>query len=130
MYKLASKALMYSLFTTLDYIRELIGTEAAKKLCAHYGGTTEVIPSSCDCNRFKGLAVVIGRTPAAILVKTFAGDRIYIAQNAKEQIRLRDEALRRAFDNGATVKELTLTFRYTGRLSERTLRKIKNDSTQ
>ena len=106
---------------TLEDLGAVMGTEAAMRLVAVFGGGQLYVPMMADAEH--PIALVVGRSPFRHLVATLGGETISVPA-AGEFMRLRRvRQVVRLLADGVTVEELARRFDYT----PRTIRNIRNE---
>jgi Mor family transcriptional regulator len=98
--------------STLDSIAEAIGTSAAAKVVAEFGGRRLYVPRRAHPE--DALARLIGARAAAELARVFGGDRIMIPADFERAHRRERivEARRRGLTISSIAREIRCTERY------------------
>lgn len=109
---------------TREHIEQILGKAAFNRLVAHVGGTEYWVPKEDDTERAKELIAWIGRDPAKALIAYAGGGRVYIYAIHHEVLRARYNEIMRLIEDGLTPAEVALSYTFTGRYTERQIRKI------
>jgi hypothetical protein len=103
----------------MDEILEFIGPGPSALLSSSYGGCVIVVPTkrdtSNDASVFYGIARIIGREAAELMIERAAGELIYIPMLFAAKLQERNEAIFNERENGARCRALALKYRMSER---------------
>ena len=97
----------------------IVGADAARKLVNRFGGADLNIPRDIKTPFGKELVGVIGAVPTSALIQWARGCRIYLQRNAERERQIRVSEIRKLINQGKTVSEISRSFTYETRLTER-----------
>jgi Mor family transcriptional regulator len=107
-----------------NHIEQVLGKAAFNRLVAHVGGIEYWVPKAEDTERALELIDWIGREAAIALIAYAGGARVYVYADHQQVLRARYNEIMRLIENGMTPPEVALTYTFTGRYTERQIRKI------
>ena len=88
----------------LEFFINLIGSHKTMMLIEHFGGLTYRMPSlHNDCKKAKRLKAILGDETAEILMRTFAGERVYICRFDDYFKAIRDKNFMREYQQMADL---------------------------
>lgn len=91
---------------TLNEIVEACGHQAAIALTRAFGGRQLSVPGHDRITETHPIALCIGLTAARKLARAKGGERLEIPSELNAVLELRNEAVCRAFDDGASIRSI------------------------
>lgn len=91
---------------TLSEIVDICGYPAAIALTRAYGGRQLSVPNQDRMTEQHAIALTIGLTAARKLARAKGGERLEIPSEINAVLELRNEAVVKAFDDGASVRRI------------------------
>lgn len=92
---------------TLNEIVEACGHQAAIAITRAFGGRQLSVPNPDRMTEDHPIALTIGLTAARKLAKAKGGERLEIPSEINAVLELRNEAVCKAFDDGASIRSIS-----------------------
>jgi hypothetical protein len=104
-------------------LMEILSAEELAVLCEVYGGADLYVPADPEGAQGIALAERIGAVGAAKLIQWAQGSKLYIPK-PREPLERRREDIKRMRASGLTLMEISRSYRFTDRYSERQITRL------